>query len=194
MTQSLNLIPEQEIQEQTKTKVLKLSTIFAMLLLVVICGISAYLFVSTSKIKTQIKAEDDAVSALRSQINGMSSIEVNARNLSKKYSALKDLLTSRIFYSTLLEDFMQRRPSEISIDSFSVAKDNTLSISGISPTYILIKVFSNNLLDINYKDQNPKLQGLFTSVVLNQVDLTQKGSVMFSMTLTFDPKKIQYAE
>ncbi len=194
MSQSVNLIPDQEVQEQAQKKVVKLSSLFSILVLVVTSGVSAYFIYQTTDISKQIKSEDDKIASLRSQIQSMSSMEITARNLGKKYNSIKQLIQNRPYYSLLMEEFRTRKPSEIYIRNFTVLKENKIAITGQAQTYITITTFGNNLLAKEVPNGNPKLTGLFKSIILNQVDLSQAGTVDFSMTIEYDPTKLTYAQ
>jgi Tfp pilus assembly protein PilN len=194
MSQSVNLIPDQEVQEQTQKKVVKLSSLFSVLILIITSGVTAYFIYQTAQLSNQVKAEDEKIANLRSQIQGMSSIEITARNLGKKYTAIKELLGGRPYYSLLMEEFRARKPSEIYIRNFSILKDNKISITGQAQTYITITTFGNNLLSQDFVSGNPKLSGLFKSIILNQVDLSQAGTVDFSMTIDYDPSVLTYVQ
>lgn len=192
--QSLNLIPQQEIQEQTQTKVLKLSTILSVLILIAVSGVSAYFIYYTTSLKSQTKSEQDKITSLRNDIASMSEIEVSARNLDKKYLTLQGMLSKRAYFSKLMREIRARKPSEIHIESFTVLKENKFSISGQAQTYIVITQFGNNLLSGDYAAGDPALAGVFKSIVLNQVDLSQSGKVEFAMTIEFDPAKLTYVK
>src|SRR3989344_3458553 len=102
MGQSINLIPQEEKQEQTKTQLVKLSTVFTIILFVIVAGISGYLFYQTYSLKTQIQLHEANITDLRAQIQNQSQIEIIARNLESKYKALNSILTDRLYYSLLL--------------------------------------------------------------------------------------------
>lgn len=194
MSQSVNLIPDQEVQEQTQKKVVKLSSLFSIVVLIVTSGVSAYFIYQTTDLNNKIKEEDNKITNLRGEIQSMAGIEVTARNLGKKYTAIKQLLESRPYYSLLMEEFRARKPSEIYIRNFSILKDNKISITGQAQTYITITTFGNNLLSKEFSSGNPKLSALFKSIILNQVDLSQSGTVDFSMTIDYDPTVLTYAK
>ena len=55
MLSDINLIPQEEVIEQKKTAVVKSSSIISILFLVLALGISAYFYVTISKIDANIK-------------------------------------------------------------------------------------------------------------------------------------------
>jgi Tfp pilus assembly protein PilN len=182
----INLIPQTEVAQQTETHAIKLSTIISLILLVIVIGVSGVLFYIYSNLKTQNTALNDQINSLRTRINSQSAIEINARNLDKKYSTLVNIFDKRIYYSMLLTELKARKPQNLDIDGMEI-KDGTVIISGKSDTYIAVSDFVNNLLNTNFSDGNPKLQKLFTSVVLNTVELSETdGRVEFLVVVSFD--------
>ncbi|OGC78129.1 hypothetical protein A2619_05255 [candidate division WWE3 bacterium RIFOXYD1_FULL_39_9] len=180
--QSINLIPEQEVQEQTKTKVVKLSTILTLVILVVVGALSGYFFYQTNRLKGELTSVNSQIDKLRSEISALAPVEISARNLDSKYRVLGEIFSSRGNYSLLADELRVRTPEGITIDSFTIQKGTKISISGDADNYILISSFMNNLLNNEYKDGNPTLRGLFTSVSLNSVNLEKsKNMVRFAI-------------
>ena len=83
MPQSLNLIPDQEVQEQTQKKVVKLSSLFSVLLLIIISGVTAYFIYATTDLNKKIESEESKIASLRNNIQAKADLEVTARNLGK---------------------------------------------------------------------------------------------------------------
>jgi type IV pilus assembly protein PilN len=183
MAQSINLIPQSEVQEQVKAKALKASTVFTLLLLVIAGGISAYLYLTNKDLKDQVAILDTEIEGLRSKITDMTAIEVSARNLDKKYSVLKSLFGSRYYYSDLLTEIENHRPPGITFGSFNMREPGEVSVTGTGSTYIDISDFTNNLL----ADSD-----LFVSVSLNSVSLQSKdNSVNFAIVVSFNESALQ---
>jgi uncharacterized protein YoxC len=111
MLADINLIPQTEVIEQKRSKIVSSSTIFSIVILLITLGISAYLYTTLSKIDSNIKKTETEIESLRSDIKSMADIEVAARNLDKKYNALRSLFNSRVKYSLLLKEFEARKPS-----------------------------------------------------------------------------------
>lgn len=191
MAQSINLIPQQEVSEQRKTKVVKLSTIFSIFILVVVTGISAYYFYKTLVLKREIKDLDTQIENLRSEITSLSPIEISARNLYKKYIILKNLFDSRIEYSLLFEELQARKPETVKVENLSVDKGTTLNVSGVSDNYISIASYMNNLLEPQFEAGNPDLAGIFKSVTLNSVNLDKgRSQVKFVIIVEINGDKL----
>ena len=191
MLDDINLIPQTEIIEQKRSKIVSSSTIFSIVILLITLGISAYLYTTLSKIDSDIKKTETEIESLRSDIKSMADIEVAARNLDKKYNALRSLFNSRVKYSLLLKEFEARKPSDVSVQSFDV-KTGQISVSGTSGSYISVKNLMDNLLNREFQDGNPSLKDVFTSVSLNSVNLDKStNDVKFLIVITYQERKLQ---
>jgi len=191
MLNDINLIPQTEVVEQRKTKAVKSSTILSILILIVALGISAFFFFTLSGLNSKIKQTDADIESLRAKIKTMSNLEVSARNLDKKYSALNMLFSGRSKYSLLLKEMEARRPSDVTINNFDV-KPGQVSISGFSGSYISVSTFVNNFLNKEYTGGNPDLKDMFIDVSLNSVSL-DKGSntVKFFIVVSYQDGRLQ---
>lgn len=177
MPETINLIPQEERIQQTKTKVVKFSTILAVVLLVIVAGIGGYFYYKTYTLKKDLENLNNQISNLRGQITSLSTIEVEARNLYKKTTILQSIFDNRIYYSVLLKELDQSVPKNVVIDSFGVNKDNTVAISGSANTYNAVQDFTNKLLE----------RDIFTSVELNSVGLdSREEKISFFIIVTYN--------
>ncbi|HPD74155.1 MAG TPA: PilN domain-containing protein [Patescibacteria group bacterium] len=191
MLNDINLIPQTEVIEQKKSKVLASSSVFSVLLLLIALGVSAYFFTTLSKVNSEIKKTDSEIESLRSKIKSMSEVEIAARNLDKRYTALKNLFTGRSKYSLLLRELEARKPSDVSIQNSDI-RPGQISISGTSGSYISLKSFMDNLLNKEFLDGNAELKDLFTTLSLNSVSLDKSNnSVKFFIVLTYQDGRLQ---
>ena len=174
LNQNINLIPESELNEQQKIRVVKFSSIFSILIFLIIFSVSGYYFLTITKTKKEISTIESNVLSLRSEVTALEDVEVIARNLDKKYSALNTLFSARPSYSLLLQEMRNRTPDGLEIKSLDV-RTGTANISGTATSYIAISTFVNNLLNENFSSGEEGLQSLFTEVSLNSVSL--EGSV-----------------
>ena len=175
---NINLIPEQEVALQTKTKAVKFSTVLAIFLLIVVAGIGAYYFYNATSLRNQISEHENNVTSLRGEISALATIEISSRNLYTKSSTLSTIFNERVLYSKMLENLDNSTPPSILVDSFSLGNNNTINVSGDGETYNSIQDFSNNLLE---KD-------LFISVELNTVTLdSNDGRINFFIVVNYDP-------
>lgn len=127
----------------------------------------------------------------QSSIKMMSEIEVSARNLDKKYSALEALFSKRSKYSLLLREVSDRKPEDVSISSLDV-KVGEISISGVSNSYISVADFVNNFLNVNFEGGNPDLKDIFTAVSLNSVSLEKSSNtVKFFILVSYQDGRLQ---
>lgn len=194
MSQSINLIPKQELEKQAEVKALNLSTIVSFVVLGLVSIISIYLLITTTSLKNQVKTLDSSITNLRSNIKSLSSIEIIARNLDKKHKVLSSIFKDRLYYSKLLEELNARRPNGVNIVDLNLRENNRLTISGKADTYILVAEFTNALVDKSFTNGNPLLKDLFGEVVLNSVNLENKGGgVNFSINVDFKSQKLKEA-
>jgi len=181
MVETINLIPQEERVQQTQTKVVKLSTFLAIGILVIVAGIGGYFFYKVQTIKAQIKELDGSIAVLRTDINKLSDIEINARNLFTKSNVLGSIFKSKVYYSKLLKELEASTPDNVRVNSFGLAKDLTISISGEADTYNAVQDFSNRLLE----------RESFIEVQLNSVGLEGKqNKVDFFIIVTYSEEML----
>ena len=191
MLNDVNLIPQTEVVEQKKSAAVKSTTLLSIALLIIALGVSAFYMVNLGKIDSDLKKVDVEIESFRGKIKSMSDIEISARNLDKKYNALRTLFIERSKYSLLLREIEARKPSDVTIQNVDV-KIGQISISGSSGSYISVASFVNNFLDKEYQGGNPDLKDMFISVSLNSVSL-DKGSntVKFFIVVSYQDGKLQ---
>ncbi len=191
MLSDVNLIPQEEIIEQKKTAAVKSSSIISVLFLLLALGISAYFYVTTSKIDADIKRTDNEIENFRSKIKSMSDVEVAARNLDKKYNSLKSLFSSRSKYSLLLKEVQVRKPSDVIIQNLDT-KVGEISISGTSGSYVSVKSFIDNLLNKEFDGGDSRLKDLFVEVSLNSANFDKSSNtVKFFIVVSYQDGRLQ---
>ena len=176
--QSINLIPQQEVQEQSQERVVTFSTWISIILLLVVGGIAGLYFYLSNDIKNQIKVLDSEITVFRQKISSMANVEVSARNLDKKYTTLKEAFINKMNYSMLATEIAQRMPLGISIDSMTLQKDSKVNITGHADSYILIATFTNNLVNPEFQGGDVYLKNLFKTVTLNSVNLEKNRNIV----------------
>ncbi len=182
-SQSVNLIPQEEVHEQVKEQVVKMSTVFSVLLFLIVGGISFYFYNTVNSLKSDIKKTDSEIESFRKEISSMANVEISARNLSTKYNILKDLMKSREKYSILLANLKEKTPSTIVVANMTDSANNSLAISGTGETYTSIADFANSLTDG---------ETVFSNVSLNSVSYENKSSrVSYSIVVTYIPEKLR---
>lgn len=181
----INLIPQEEKQEQKKQQAVKSSTTLSIVMFFVVAGIAGYMFYQTSTIKAEIKGHEGNITNLRYDIENMAEIEIVARNLGQRYETLKEILGTRLHYSLLMSEFQKRIPSTVELDTFGTGRGNTINVSGQGADYISIAKFVNDLANDEFEGAEPGLQGLFTDVALNSVNLdAQTNKARFFIVVT----------
>jgi len=190
MSQSINLIPRQEIAIQTETKLLSLSTIISFVLLGLISIVAIYFLVVSYNLKKQGTELDANIESLRSSIKSQSALEIVSRNLDKKYDVLSSIFKNRSYSSRLLFELYSRKPEGVSISDFSLREGGLLEISGKADIYLLVADFTNALVNENFENGDPLLKKLFTEVTINAVNLESDGAG-FSISVKFDESKLK---
>ncbi len=194
--QSINLIPQQEVQEQEQVKLVKAGTVLSIIALVIFGIISGIVFYLNNNLQNQITDFDTKIANLREQIKKQSLIEITARNLDTKYRTLKTVFDARSYYSLLMQEMKKRVPASIVINNFTLnstkaGDPGTVSISGTADNYISIANFINDLTDTKFSDASADLEALFTGVTLNSVSLdTNSNKASFFINVSFDAKKL----
>lgn len=191
MAQSINLIPQQEIQIQTQAKVLSTSTIVSFVFLGLTVVASLTFFLIANSLRNQVNDTNLSIESLRNSIKSKSDIEIVARNVDKKYELLSGIIKNQPYYSKLLQEIMVRKPYGVNITSLSMGADSTIDISGKATDYLLVSDFINKLTDKNFADGNQDLKALFTGVSLPSVNLENAGGVAFSLQIKFDSSKLK---
>ncbi|MFH1088668.1 MAG: hypothetical protein V1719_02395, partial [Patescibacteria group bacterium] len=120
--QSINLIPEAEVQEQTKEKAVKLSTVVTIAILVLMVIASGITFYRVISLKKEIKSVDYDLTSLRKEISGLAPVEISARNLDKKFTTIRDFFANRNIYSLLSAEIKVRTPDGVFLDSMTLQK------------------------------------------------------------------------
>jgi len=187
MAQSINLIPQEERTAQVKVQFVRLSTVIAILLLVVVGSISGYFYYKVNGLRADVKTSLDNITKLRSDIQSLADIEVIARNLDKRYTALRSILDERPYYSVLLSELQKRVPSSVNVDDLNLRQSGTMGLAGLGDNYISISEFLSNLTDPSESLATEGLDELFTKVSLKSVNLDNKTSgANYAITVDFD--------
>jgi len=189
--QDINLLPQSEIAEQTKSKAVKLSTVFSIIFLVLVIAASGYVLYLNSKIKSEISALDAEIQGFRNEITSRSSIEVTVRNLDKKYNSLKSIFEKQVKYSKLMEELRFRKPSTLELESIDV-KEGRANINGVADNYVSIAEFVNNLLNENFSGGTKGLEDLFSTVSLNSVSMeNSRNKIQFFLVVDFNSQLLK---
>ena len=189
MSQSINLIPQSEVTEQTKERVSKLSTILSIVALVFITGLSVFSYYYTNKLKTDIVTKDQDIKRYQDRVDSLADIEATARNLEAKYIKLKGILDTDAKYSLLLRELKLRSSGIISIQNLSFGLNDTVNLTGDGDNYISIAKFIKNVNDTSFSSASKGMGGLFTGVTLNTVSLENRTNrAQFFIVINYDRK------
>jgi len=189
--QDINLLPQSEVIEQTKVKAIKLSTILSAIFLVIVIIASGYILFLNNKTKQEISVLDSEIEGYRSEINSRAAVEVTVRNLDKKHKALQTIFTNQRKYSKLMEELKFRKPETLSLDSADFRKGK-ININGLADNYIAIADFINNLKNTSFTGGIKGLEGLFTQVSINSVNMeNSKNKISFFIVVDFNDELLK---
>lgn len=192
MAKNINLVPEEVKKEQSKKKLVKKTTLFAILITVLIGLGAGYLVARTYMIKNKIEESTTRIESLRNDIKGMQEIEVKARKLDKQYTTIKSVLATRTQYSKLLNELKVRLPSSAEIETFTTGKEGTINISGKGSDYLAVAEFVSNLSNNEYENATSGLEKLFVNVSLNSVNLdTQSNKARFFIVVKLNEELLK---
>ena len=175
MAEYINLIPDSEKQEQVREKAVKLSTVLALFLMLVVGGVAGYFYYQKTQLETQVSNTESEITSLRGKIKELAATEIVARNLYTKYNVLLGIFNERLKYSALLEEFRKRTSSEITLENFTLTGDK-ITISGFGQNYLSVAKFMRDLTDPRFPGVTPGYEKLFTSVTLNSVTLSNSDN------------------
>ncbi len=179
MAQNINLIPQAEVAQQVKVRIVKLSTIISILLLLVVAGVAAYFFYTVKGVRDEIVATEGRIENERQEIIKLANIEINSRILYAKSSTLRAILSQRQYFSKLLTELAASVPESVLIKDFNITENSTITLTGMGGSYNSIQEFMNNLL----------AKEIFTQVELNSVSLdSREDGVNYFLVATYDAR------
>ncbi len=180
MDRNINLLTKEEKIDQFKSKAVKASTVFTIILMLAVGGLSFYYYGKARALKSSITSAGNRISNARGKIDDMSETEIVARNLYKKYSVISDIFDERIRFSSLFDHFDSKVPSGVFISSLNFRGAGEINISGDANNYILVSQFLDNL---NSDDEAQ----IFSEANLSSASLNATDrSVSFSISITYD--------
>lgn len=195
MSQSINLIPQAEVKEQKKEKIVKLSSVVSVLLLIIVAGVSAYYWYLVSQLEGELAEIDSRIAASRKDIDSLKDIEITARTLDAKYQIVDEIFLTRRKYSVLLDELNKRIPQgDVNINSFSIsgANNDQINLSGKGNDYLAIARFIDTLSNQNYSEAASGLEALFSDVSLSSVTLDgQDLDVTYAISVRFNEELIK---
>jgi Tfp pilus assembly protein PilN len=174
----ISLLPQEvekvRAEEARASFLRRLAVIFfvaAFLVGVVVFGYSFSLRGTISNLDTQISKES-------SKISSMSETAVQAQDLSRRSSALREIFANRADFSVLLAQIQNAVPPDVKVTDMVVPSEESVSVSGTSRSYPSLAKFLLSLQGGSGKDS------LFKTVELRSVSLDkQSGEVKFDVNL-----------
>jgi Tfp pilus assembly protein PilN len=108
--------------------------------------------------------------------------------IQNQLSSLTGLHDQKVASSRTLAFVQQVTPSEVSINNLAVDfKENTMTITGLSPTLDRVNTFIDTLKYSKYtRNENPEEKKAFSDVVLSQFGRSEVATT-YTITLVYDP-------
>lgn len=192
MAEFINLIPDQEVVVQKREKAVKTTSILAIIILLIALGITGYLFYTHDQLSKELQAAEAKIDASRQQIASLTSTEITARNLYKKFTSLQDIYSKRTRYSIVLDEFNKRTSAGIQIEDFAIDSTGKISITGSGDNYLLVAKFMKDLTDTDFPTATQGYSALFKTVTLNTVNLSNaENRASFSLLVDYDVELIK---
>ncbi|HXK52916.1 MAG TPA: PilN domain-containing protein, partial [bacterium] len=171
--------------------VVKLSSVFSVVLLVLVAIYAVYMVYTVNQIKSATRQHEQNIANHRKDINSLKEIEILARSLDGRYKLLSEVLDKRQNYSILLEEITKRMPVTTRIDSWNISAPGTVMISGVADDYLAIAKLLDNMSQKDFVDAGEGMESLLTDITLNSVQLdNQDTDVSFALTVKYDSKLI----
>ncbi len=192
MAEFINLIPDQEVVVQKREKAVKTTSILAIIILLIALGITGYLFYTHDQFSKELQVAEAKIDASRQQIASLTSTEITARNLYKKFTSLQDIYSKRTRYSIVLDEFNKRTSAGIQIEDFAIDSTGKISITGSGDNYLLVAKFMKDLTDTDFPTATQGYSALFKTVTLNTVNLSNaENRASFSLLVDYDVELIK---
>lgn len=190
MAQSVNLIPREERLEQSRKRLIKVSSLVAVFLALAVSGLSVFVGLRNNKLRTQIQEVDTQIAKSRQDIKNLKDLEINARVLDTQYKLLTQFFATRKNYSYLLVELKKRVPAPVAIGSVSLSGDakDQLNLTGTAQDYLPIATLLATLTNRDFLLAEDKLKQLFISAAIRTVSYNaDKSNVEYFIVADFAP-------
>jgi Tfp pilus assembly protein PilN len=197
----INLLGKKEEEkptqkEETPTSPI-LTIVIMILVLVALAILSLFIYKQArgyklSRLLTrEKKLEDDIDKINKIEEDGtIYNLEERAKTVQNQLKNLQKLVASHIYWSYLLTELTTSTHKEAQYESFSVDKDNTITISGNTSSYVTLAYFLASL-DKNKKIENVRLNSASLSQT-KEGKMVTKFSIKFSLTPEALQKETKY--
>ncbi len=191
MSVLINLLPEARILKLKAEARKRSATTITVVTSVIIGTVAITLLLLLGYTYSTQRINKTKISNQKSDIAKSTDLEQKAATLQEHLSSFATLQSSRLYVSAIFSNLGNAIPSGVSVTSFQIGSDNTVTISGTSQTIAQVSTFAQALQDynVNYLPQ-PGLdrKPLFSNVNITTVSKASSGGqVNFSMTFKVDP-------
>ncbi len=174
MPEDISLLPkevEKKREQEARGRLLRRVS-FAVLGAALLFATSV--FVYSLILKSQSSSLEQAVNQQKSEISSRAKVELTAHDLDARVEALRKVLGSKIYFSTLLTAVSRAVPGGVTVTEMTAPSEETASVSGTSGGYISLAKFLLNLKEAE----------AFEAVELRSVSLeAQTGEARFNLNL-----------
>ncbi len=173
MPEDISLLPEEVEKKKEQEARGRLLRKASLIFLVVSLFLGASSLIYSLVLSSQFSNLEQNTASEKSKISSLSEIELKAQDLEARVDSLKSIFEEGVYFSNLLTALSRAVPADVSIVEMTVPSEETVSISGVSRSYVSLAKFLLNL-----KGE------LFEVVELRSVSLDQQtGEANFDLNL-----------
>ncbi len=173
MPEDISLLPkevEKKREQEARSRLLRKASL---ILLVTSLTLGASSLIYSLVLSSQFSNLEQNIASEKSKISSLSEIELKAQDLEARVDSLKSIFEEGVYFSNLLTALSKAVPVDVSIVEMTVPSEGTVSVSGVSRSYVSLAKFLLNL-----KGE------LFEVVELRSVSLDQQtGEANFDLNL-----------
>lgn len=190
MSVQVNLLPNTK-QERLKAKRVRQMIIAGCFVAIAIAvAVPTILFFLRLALDLNLDSKQKNIDELKAKIKNTPNIE-NMLSVKDRLNQLPLLYSNRNQYSEFLTYMLSRVPQDVKLSTVELTDDGTMRILGESPSYELVEKFYESLRQANVSvnpdniEPDADLQGLFTSMQLDDVDGASGAEVSFTISGVF---------
>lgn len=193
MMMQINLLPEARIIKLKEMARKRFATTLTVVIGIVVGTIIITLLLLLGYMYSVHAANNGRIKSLKTDIEKNKDMEQQAATLQEHLATFSSLNSSRLYVSEIFSNLGNVIPADVTISSFQISQDYTVSVTGKAPSFAAVSVFAKALeqYNVNYKPQpNLERKPLFTDVNISSVAKDSgatSDAVSFSMTFKVDP-------
>lgn len=183
MSENINLIPAEVIQERNLHNTFNRFLYFSILVLVisfVALGVAAFLSTNSQSKLTKITNE---VSTKQDELKSLQDVERQGSELVARLGFVDTLLNNKVYNSLVMQEMNKRNIAGIVINSISLTDSFDLTINGVATSTTILQRYVSNLV--------AEPDNLFSNALIKQVSIKEdSGAATFGITVTADSTKL----